>query len=133
MSRRRLSRLVALLALAAVAAACAREDAAAGSPIDPAELAARLASGTAPVILDVRTAEEFADGHIPGALNVPVAEFSDRLAALELAPAAEIVVHCQSGRRAATAEAILAEAGYTNVRDLSGHMLGWRAAGHPLE
>ena len=46
---------------------------------------------------------------------------------------AEIVVYCRSGRRAGVAEAVLGEAGYTNIRDLEGHWLEWQAAGRPTE
>ena len=133
MRERAPARLVGILALSAVALACAQVDAAPTSSIEPSELAARLSSGAAPVILDVRSPAEFASGHIPSAMNVPLGELSDRLAALELSPTEEIVVHCQSGGRAAAAEAILRESGYTNVRDLSGHMVAWRAGGNPLE
>ena len=124
--------IVSILALVAVGSSCGREDAAPGTSIEPSELAARLSSDTAPPILDVRSPDEFASGHIPGAVNVPVRELSDRLGALELSPNEEIVVHCQRGGRAAAAEAILRESGYTDVRELSGHMEAWRAGGHPL-
>ena len=122
-----------VLALVAVASSCVRGEAAPGTSIEPSELAARLSSETAPVILDVRSPDEFASGHIPDAVNVPVAELSDRLVALGLSPTQEIVVHCQRGGRAAAAESILRDAGYANVRDLSGHMEAWRAGGYPLE
>jgi rhodanese-related sulfurtransferase len=122
-----------MVVVLAVAAACARGDATPGVSIEPPELAARIASAEPPVILDVRSPEEFASGHIPGAVNIPYDQLSERLAASGLSPTAEIVVHCQSGRRAEIAEAILREAGYTDVRDLTGHMAAWRAGGHPLE
>jgi rhodanese-related sulfurtransferase len=125
-------RALLLIALVAIAA-CARERAGAPGPIAPAELAARISSGSAPVILDVRTPEEFAAGHIPGARNVPVQELGDRLASLNLSPSQEIVVHCEKGGRAASAESILRDSGYTNVRDLSGHMSSWRAGNFPVE
>lgn len=131
--RRYATRIVGVLALAAGTLSCAAEDAPSGRSIEPSELASRISSGSAPVILDVRTPEEFDAGHIPGALNVPHDELEDRLAGLALSPREEIVVHCQRGGRAAAAESILREAGYSNVRDLDGHMEAWRAGGHPLE
>ncbi len=110
--------------------ACAAEE----SPsIAPDELAARIAAGDGPFVLDVRTAEEFAGGHVPGAVNIPHTELPERLAELDLPKSSELVVHCESGRRAAMAEDVLAEAGFSNVRDLTGHMRGWRDAGLPLE
>lgn len=98
-----------------------------------AALAARIEAGSAPVILDVRTPEEFAAGHLQGAVNVPHDQLAARLAGLGLDPSAEVVVHCERGSRAKTAEAVLREAGFTRVVDLEGHMKGWRAAGLPTE
>jgi rhodanese-related sulfurtransferase len=126
------ARVTVFIALVALLASCARNHAAAGGPIDPSELAARISSGSAPTILDVRTPEEFASGHIAGAINVPVSELPARLASLKLSPGEEIVVHCQRGSRAASAESILRESGYTRVRDLSGHMEAWQAGGYPV-
>jgi phage shock protein E len=96
-------------------------------------LAARIEAGSAPVILDVRTPEEFAAGHVPGAVNVPHDQLAGRLAGLGLDPSAEVVVHCERGTRATAAEAVLQEAGFTRVVDLDGHMQGWRDAGLPTE
>jgi phage shock protein E len=97
------------------------------------QLAALIAAGDAPFVLDVRSEAEFAAGHIPGAVNVPHTELADRLDQLPSDRGAEIVVHCQSGRRAQSAESVLAEAGFTKVLDLSGHMAGWREGNHPVE
>lgn len=110
-----------------------RHDPPHAAPIAPAELAARLRSGTAPLILDVRSPAEYASGHIPGALNIPQTEITQRLDEIPAAKSAEIVVHCQGGGRAAAAERTLAAAGYTNLRDLSGHMKAWRQGGFPLQ
>ncbi len=122
--------LAAILAVGA-AAGCSAEPAA--GPITPAELAARIESGNAPSVLDVRTPGEYAAGHVPGAVNIPHDELAQRLAELDLPKSSEIVVHCESGRRASQAEAVLVEAGFTRVRDLSGHMAAWREGGHPME
>jgi rhodanese-related sulfurtransferase len=97
-----------------------------------AELAARLDGDDGPVVLDVRTEAEFAEGHIPGALNIPHTELAARLLELPGDRSAEIIVHCRSGKRAKTAEAILVGAGYQRVYDLEGHMLGWTEAGLPV-
>ena len=97
------------------------------------QLAALIAKNDAPLILDVRTVEEFDAGHIPGAVNIPHTELAARLEELGPGKEREIVVHCKSGKRAGMAAEVLAEAGFTAVRDLDGHMDGWEAAGFPLE
>jgi rhodanese-related sulfurtransferase len=126
-------RILAALVLLCAGAAMAGDEAAPGSPITGEELAARIAAGDAPLILDVRTPAEYEAGHLPDARNVPHGTLADRLAELGIAEDAEIVVHCQSGRRAADAEEVLREAGYTNVRDLTGHWLEWERSGRPTQ
>lgn len=97
------------------------------------ELMSRIEAETAPTILDVRTPEEFAAGHVPGAINILYTELEERYSELELEGSDELVVYCQSGRRAAIAEAALSELGFTNVRDLDGHIAAWKQAERPLE
>ena len=96
-----------------------------GESIAASELADRIESGSAPVVLDVRSREEYSKGHIPGAINIPHDELADRLGELRVSKSEEIVVHCQSGRRAQLAEQTLLESGYSNVRDLAGHWQTW--------
>lgn len=98
----------------------------------PEDLVARLESGEEPVILDVRSPEEYSAGHIPGAINVPYDQIGAYLDSLEGFRGQEVVVYCRTGRRAGIAEAALAEAGFTQVFDLEGHMQTWQAADHPV-
>jgi len=98
--------------------------------ITPAALADRLAAGDTPLVLDVRSTGEYGAGHIPGAVHIPHDEHADRLDELPAERDTEIVVHCQTGRRAAHAESVLAEAGYTRVRDLTGHWAAWSKSSH---
>jgi rhodanese-related sulfurtransferase len=79
--------------------------------ISPDELARRIEAGDAPLVLDVRTVQEFRDGHIPGAVNVPVHELASRIDEIAEYREQEVVVHCRSGRRARNADAVLEEAG----------------------
>jgi phage shock protein E len=94
------------------------------------ELLARAGKPDAPLILDVRTAEEYASGHVPGARHLPYDEVPARLA--ELGPPREVVVYCERGGRAAKAADALGQAGFT-VRHLTGDMKEWRAQGRALE
>lgn len=101
--------------------------------ISPDALQERIEAGTAPVILDVRTAEEYEAGHVPGALNMSHDELAARLGELGLDPAAELVVYCRSGHRAGIAEELLGRRGFTQLRDLDGHWLQWVEDGRPTE
>jgi rhodanese-related sulfurtransferase len=92
------------------------------------ELLAAIENGRAPRILDVRTAHEFAGGHVPGAINLPF----DRLAGiseLPVEPGAPVVVYCGHGPRAWIAGLRLRRLGFTQVHYLKGHMRAWRRAG----
>ena len=121
-----------LVGLTVLAASCADpQGAGSPQPIGAAELSERIRAGSPPRILDVRTREEYAAGHVPGAVNIPYDELSSRLAEIDADKAAEVVVYCQSGRRADVAEGLLRRAGYTNLRDLEGHMQAWNRSGHP--
>jgi rhodanese-related sulfurtransferase len=105
--------------------------------IPAAELYNRIETNTAPLIIDVRSSDEFATGHLPGALNMAHTEFvespAESVALLPTAKDAEIVVHCASGKRAKIAMEVITNAGYTHVGHLIGDFSGWKAAGYPIE
>ena len=107
-----------------------------GGPLSPTvtadELAARIEAGKPPIVLDVRTAEEYAAGHIPGAINLPHDQLETRLGRFGFSRNDEVVVYCRSGRRAGLAENMLRNAGYKSIRDLDGHYLEWTAGNRPL-
>ncbi len=100
----------------------------AGEPLTPAELSARLAREDAPLLLDVRTPQEFAAGHIPGAVLIPHDALAARLG--ELDPERPVVVYCRTGRRATIAEALLRGHGF-EVSQLQGSWQAWQAADLP--
>ncbi len=97
------------------------------------ELNEQIQRSQAPLILDVRSESEFARGHIPGALNIPQHQLSDRLSKIDAAKTEEIVVHCYNGHRARMAKKHLSKAGYLYVRELDGHMNGWKSGGYPIK
>ncbi|MDJ0955401.1 MAG: rhodanese-like domain-containing protein [Arenicellales bacterium] len=106
----------------------------AADSIKGSELAARIKNGETPsLILDVRTREEFAQSHIPGAVNIPVMDLMSRGTQLKPYKEKEIVVYCEVGPRAGFAEYMLLQNGFTLVRNLEGHMQQWLADGHPVE
>lgn len=84
---------------------------AAPATIEPAELAARLAAGEKPALLDVRTAGEYAGGHLAGAVNIAHNDLAERLAELPFDKQREVVVYCRSGSRAKLAADVLLAAG----------------------
>ena len=96
------------------------------------ELAGGLGGAQAPLVLDVRSPEEFAAGHVPGAMNIPHDQLSRRHAELATHRGRPVVVCCRSGMRAGMAAKVLHHEGFTDVRMLSGHMQAWCAAGRPL-
>jgi len=102
----------------------------AGEAVAPRQLARQLQAENAPLVLDVRTQDEFDAGHVPGAVLIP----HDQLAArIDEVPAdRDIVVYCHSGRRSTLAERVLVENGHA-VSQLDGSWIGWRAAGLPVE
>jgi rhodanese-related sulfurtransferase len=99
--------------------------------ISAAELQARRESGAAPVVIDVRTPEEYASGHIPGAVNVPFDEVAQRIAEID-APHG-VALYCMVGPRARRGESALIAAGYEQVLHLEGGLAAWKAAGLPVE
>ena len=86
---------------------------------------------TGAIVLDVRSAEEYARGHVPNAVSIPHDQLSARTGELGNAKGAPIVVYCESGRRAGMAASTLLDAGFTNVLHLDGDMRGWRDKGRP--
>ncbi len=76
------------------------------------------------IILDVRTAEEFQEGHIPGAVNLDHEETKARAGEILPEKGQLILVYCRSGRRSKIAAETLLELGYTNVKEFGG-ILDW--------
>ncbi len=87
-------------------------------------------SGQPHLLLDVRTPEEFASGHIPGAVNISLQTLESRLS--ELPTDQPIVIYCRSGNRSATAANILLRRGFAPLYDLGG-ILTWQAQGLPVQ
>ena len=119
----------------------------AGEPVAPAPASA-AAAAVAPMsqeallehqsrhpdhlfVLDVRTPQEYAEGHVPGAVNVPYDQLASRLA--EIPKDKDVVLYCKSGRRAGIAADVLAANGYTRLSHLEGDMPAWIEKGHPVE
>jgi rhodanese-related sulfurtransferase len=105
-----------------------RSQAGRSTGISPSDLLARIDGGRAPAILDVRSAREFAAGHVPTAAHVPFWAVVAG-AAVPSAPEAEVVIYCGHGPRAYMAGAALRHRGYRRVVYLDGHMTRWQREG----
>lgn len=98
--------------------------------ISPADLDALSKSGsTGFTVVDVRDAEEFREGHIPGAINMPVAEFASKSEALDKEK--KIIVYCNSGGRSYNAYRKLMKLGYEDINQAI--FADWKEAGLPVE
>ena len=99
--------------------------------IDPEELAGRLESDDV-MVLDVRDDDEFAEGHIPGSVNLPYGELPDRKD--ELPRDRAIAAICSGGKRSGLAASILQREGFERVLHVANGGVGtWRRSGRPVE
>ena len=120
------------LALVACAITFMAEAAGPGS-IEPKALGDRIAwADRALVVLDVRTPAEYAEGHVPGAINIPNGELAARVAELTDAKGRDIVVYCRSGVRAAQAINVLDKAGFKRLFHLQGDYNRWTEEQRPV-
>lgn len=91
------------------------------------------ADTNAHVIVDVRTVEEFQQGHVPNAINVPLSEIIDNPRILSFSKEKPILLYSRSGYRAGKAADSLQKYNYTNLSHLEGDMQGWLKEGLPVE
>lgn len=100
--------------------------------IGPQDLAKQMKrGGQHPQILDVRTDQEWRQGHIAGAIHVPLTDLRHRIGGLSLDPSRPIVAVCLSGHRSVPAVRLLTLNGYGSALQLSGGMLAWRRSRLP--
>jgi len=98
--------------------------------MSPTDLQARLSAGAVTVI-DVRSANEWAGGHVPGALHIPLGHLADRCRTIPTTK--PVVMQCQGGSRSAIAASVLERLGFPNVINLAGGFSAWTSAGLPVE
>jgi len=98
-----------------------------------ADEAAKIIAEGKVAIIDVRTAEEFKDGHITGAQNIDImaADFETQLTKLDKTQ--PTLVHCQAGGRSMRALKVFEKLGFKNLIHLDEGFGGWEAAGKPVE
>ncbi|GAB3545415.1 hypothetical protein GCM10027343_21800 [Noviherbaspirillum agri] len=84
------------------------------------------------LLIDVREPEEYAAGHAPGSVLIPVGQLNTRLKELNGYQNKPVVLICRSGRRSMVAAEILQKAGFGEIRNVVGGMLAWEKAGLPV-
>jgi len=138
---RRHAAVVVAATLLLIPAACGGEDEPAAAADDagrPAfgvvstDQAAALATDPAVTVIDVRTPEEFAEGHIEGATLIDLSSptFADDVARLD--PETPYLVYCRSDNRSGQAVMVMQQLGFEQLWDLDGGVVAWAADGHTL-
>lgn len=94
--------------------------------------AAQIIARLKPFVLDVRTAGEFAAGHLEGATLLPIQQMHQRIGELSAYRQEPVFVYCQSGNRSTVAAKLLIDAGFEQVINLRRGLVDWKAAGLPL-
>jgi rhodanese-related sulfurtransferase len=84
------------------------------------------------LIIDIRTAAEYKSGHIKGAKNAPLAEFSSSIANFASHKNKPVLIYCNSGNTATRAIKMLKKAGFENINNLAGGVVAWKEASLPL-
>ncbi len=90
---------------------------------------AEVTGGNDTTILDVRGRGEFEEGHIPGALNIPLGELERRI---DEVPDGNVAVHCQGGGRSGIAASILQMSGRDDIANMAGGFSEWEKSGNPV-
>jgi rhodanese-related sulfurtransferase len=96
-----------------------------------ADARAQLQAPSPPLLIDVREPHEYAAGHAPGAVNVPLSQVS-RWAETQPKDQPTLVI-CQSGRRSLNASKTLLELGFTSVTNVAGGTSDWISQGYPVD
>ncbi len=100
--------------------------------LDPSVVRPQLGNGA--VVIDVREAEEYAAGHIPGAKHVPKSHLESRIEGAVKDRAAHVILYCQSGNRSAwAARTLIDDLGYENVEHMTGGITLWKDRGYDVE
>ncbi len=82
-------------------------------------------------IVDVREPDEWAEGHIPGAMHIPLGQLQVQHKKLD--PARPVITVCRSGGRSLNAANLLKDAGFADVKSITGGMGAWVRAGQPVK
>ena len=101
------------------------------SPVEASTLIEEMGQRPEFIIIDVRRADEFADGHIPSAINIDSNVFLEHIVGLN--PDGAYLIYCQRGARSASVCEMMRDAGFIEVYEVEGGLSAWEAAGLPVE
>ncbi|PKA83585.1 rhodanese-related sulfurtransferase [Ulvibacter sp. MAR_2010_11] len=100
--------------------------------LSPQEFEAKIGLDSLSQLVDVRTVEEYNDGHLSFATNYSITDEDFQKNAVSLVKERPVYVYCKSGGRSARASKLLVDLGFTQVYDLQGGITAWQAAGLPV-
>lgn len=103
-----------------------------GNSVSPGE-ATQLINREDAHIVDVREADEFAGGHLPEAINIPVGKLAERIGELEKFKDKPVILCCASGMRSNKACGELRKQGFAKLYNLAGGVDAWVGAGYPIK
>lgn len=123
--------LFGLATLLILAGACKNKDTEGQIEVIPPQEFHDATAGNNVQLLDVRTAEEFKEGHLEHALNIDVLQddFSEKAKTLDLDKEKPLYLYCRSGNRSAKASSILKDMGFEKIYDMEGGYLLWSSEG----
>ena len=126
-----MKKLIATFAAVILLAGCSSTGSATTVNLNVSEFSQKITEPDV-IILDVRTPEEFASGHIEGALNIDFnsGDFANEITRLN--PSENYAIYCRSGSRSGQAASIMHKAGFHDVSNLNGGVIDWTNAGLPL-
>jgi molybdopterin/thiamine biosynthesis adenylyltransferase/rhodanese-related sulfurtransferase len=100
--------------------------------VDPGDAREQVSAGA--VLVDVREAEEWSSGHIPGAKHVPKSYLETRIEGAAPDRSQQVILYCQSGNRSAwAARTLIEDLGYESVESMTGGITLWKDRGYPVE
>jgi len=123
-------RLLSLVLVLSTLGACAQTtEGGVRTDLDVTEVSQLMQEGKEIVLIDVRTPQEYEQGHLEGSelMNIYDADFESRIK--ELDKDKEYVVYCRSGGRSGKAASMMEKLGFTNIHNMKGGILAWNRAG----
>lgn len=102
-----------------------------GKAISPSEVTLLINKEDAKVI-DIRSKEDFRNGHLPNAINIPARDVQRRLSEIEAYKEQPVILICKTGTTAGATGSLLSKAGFTRLSKLRGGIMEWQGANLPL-